>query len=132
MPVTVPSSSVTLTIATDSLKQLPTGASYGGRSGQASVSVSRQAAEAGKPEQIVVTATCDSLELLCEAYERRVAMLEQTLAESSESTETSEERSEPYTSGRASAACAGLLVGLIIGVFAGILFTSLFIIKIKK
>lgn len=130
MPVTVPSSSVTLTIATDSLKQLPTGASYGGRSGQASVSVSRQAAEAGKPEQIVVTATCDSLELLCEEYERRVAMLEASLSEASLS-EASEERDRDAGS-RVRAAVAGLLFGLIIGVFAGILFTSLFIIKIKK
>lgn len=132
MPVTVPSSSVTLTIATDSLKQLPTGASYGGRSGQASVSVSRQAAEAGKPEQIVVYATCDSLELLCEAYERRVAILEDSLAESSRTSEKSETESQPDTSGRLLAALVGLLVGLFIGTFAGMLLTTLFIFKIQK
>ena len=45
-PVKVPMSAVTLTIATDSLRSLPAGASYSERSGQASVKVSRKAATA--------------------------------------------------------------------------------------
>ena len=71
-PVRVPMSSVTLTIATDSLRSLPAGASYSERSGQASVKVSRKAATATEPEYIYVYATCDSLQLQCERYERQI------------------------------------------------------------
>ena len=71
-PVRVPMSSVTLTIATDSLRSLPAGASYSERSGQASVKVSRKAATATEPEYIYVYATCDSLQLQCERYERTI------------------------------------------------------------
>ena len=71
-PVKVPMSAVTLTIATDSLRSLPAGASYSERSGQASVKVSRKAATATEPEYIYVYATCDSLQLLCERYERTI------------------------------------------------------------
>lgn len=71
-PVKVPMSAVTLTIATDSLRSLPAGASYSERSGQASVKVSRKAATATEPEYIYVYATCDSLQLQCERYERTI------------------------------------------------------------
>lgn len=68
----VPKSAVLLTIATDSLRNLPSGASYTDRSGQASVQVSRKAATAIEPEYIYVYASCDSLELQCERYERQI------------------------------------------------------------
>lgn len=68
-------SSVTLTIATDSLRSLPAGASYSERSGQASVKVSRKAATATDPETIYVYASCDSLEVQCERYERTIRNL---------------------------------------------------------
>ena len=71
-PVTVPMSAVTLTIPTDSLRLLPVGASYTDRSGQASVKVGRRAATATEPEYIYVYATCDSLQLQCERYERTI------------------------------------------------------------
>ena len=71
-PVKVPMSAVTLTIATDSLRSLPAGASYSERSGQASVKVSRKAATATEPEYIYVYASCDSLMLQCERYERQI------------------------------------------------------------
>ena len=70
--VTVPKSEVSLTIATDSLRRLPAGASYSERSGQASVKVTRRAATATEPEYIYVYATCDSLQLQCERYERTI------------------------------------------------------------
>ncbi len=57
--VTVPESKVTVTIVKDSLLRLPEGASWTGRSGQANVNVQRRAATDGKPEVIVVEATCD-------------------------------------------------------------------------
>ena len=72
-PVSVPESSVTLMIAADSLLSTPEGASWTGRSGQANVKVQRQAGTAGKPEVIVVEATCDSLQLQCERYEETIA-----------------------------------------------------------
>lgn len=74
-PLKVPMSSVTLTIATDSLRSLPAGASYSERSGQASVKVSRKAATATDPEYIYVYASCDSLQLQCERYERQIRNL---------------------------------------------------------
>lgn len=80
-PVTVPMSSVTLTIATDSLRSLPQGASYSEHSGQASVKVSRRAATANEPEYIYVYASCDSLQLLCERYERTLRTLRSEQAE---------------------------------------------------
>ena len=74
-PMKVPMSSVTLTIATDSLRSLPVGASYFDRSGQASVKVSRKAATDTEPEYIYVYASCDSLQLQCERYERQIRSL---------------------------------------------------------
>lgn len=72
-PVSIPESRVTLMIAADSLLSTPQGASWSGRSGQANVKVQRQAGTAGKPEVIVVEATCDSLQLQCERYEETIA-----------------------------------------------------------
>ena len=74
-PVKVAMSSVSLTIPTDSLRNLPSGASWNERSGQASVKVSRKAATATEPEYIYVYASCDSLELQCERYERTIRYL---------------------------------------------------------
>ena len=80
-PVRVPMSAVSLTIATDSLRSLPSGASYSERSGQASVKVSRKAATATEPEYIYVYASCDSLELQCERYERTIRNLHREYGE---------------------------------------------------
>lgn len=80
-PVTVPKSEVTLTIPTDSLRRLPVGASYTDRSGQASVKVGRRAATATEPEYIYVYATCDSLQLQCERYERTIRNLHKDYGE---------------------------------------------------
>ncbi len=74
-PVKVPMSAVTLTIATDSLRSLPAGASYSERSGQASVKVSRKAATSTEPDYIYVYASCDSLQLQCERYESQIRNL---------------------------------------------------------
>ena len=79
--VKVPMSAVMLTIATDSLRSLPAGASYSERSGQASVKVSRKAATATEPEYIYVYATCDSLQLQCERYERTIRNLHKDYGE---------------------------------------------------
>ena len=78
--VTVPESTVTVTIVKDSLLRLPEGASWSGRSGQANVNVQRRAATDGKPEVIVVEATCDSLQLQCERYEQTIATQNRAIA----------------------------------------------------
>lgn len=70
--VTVPAETVRLMIATDSLRRLPEGASYGSRSGRASVKIGRKAATESEPERIYVETTCDSLQVQCETYERRI------------------------------------------------------------
>ena len=60
----MPKSEVKLAIPADSLLKLPPLAQYSGRSGQASVSVSRD------KDVITVYASCDSLQVLVEYYER--------------------------------------------------------------
>ena len=86
--VTVPKSAVSLTIATDSLRRLPAGASYSERSGQASVKVGRVAATATEPESIYVYATCDSLLVQCERYERTIRTLQRNYGEQLRGMET--------------------------------------------
>ena len=60
----MPKSEVRLAIPADSLMKLPPLATYSGKSGQASVSVSRD------KDVITVYASCDSLQVLVEYYER--------------------------------------------------------------
>lgn len=60
----MPKSEVRLEIPADSLLKLPPLAQYSGRSGQANVSVSRD------KDVITVYASCDSLQVLVEYYER--------------------------------------------------------------
>ena len=134
-PVRVPMSSVTLTIATDSLRSLPAGASYSERSGQASVKVSRKAATATEPEYIYVYASCDSLQLQCERYERQIRNMRSEYGERLNEMEgrlwaTSHELEEvkekpPNVIGTA-------LKWYFYGLLSGILATIIIFIKLKK
>lgn len=128
-------SSVSLTIATDSLHRLPLGASYSERNGQASVSVSRKAATATAPEYIYVYASCDSLQLQCERYERQIRNLQSQygdrlnemhnrLAATSHELEEVKEK-PPNAIGRA-------LKWYFYGLLSGILATIIIFIKLKK
>ena len=134
-PVKVPMSAVTLTIATDSLRSLPAGASYSERSGQASVKVSRKAATATEPEYIYVYASCDSLMLQCERYERqirnihsqydeRLNEMQNRLAATSHELEEVKEK-PPNAIGTA-------LKWYFYGLLSGILATIIIFIKLKK
>ena len=134
-PVKVPMSSVTLTIATDSLRSLPVGASYSERSGQASVKVSRKAATATEPEYIYVYASCDSLELQCERYERQIRNLHSQYGErlnemqgrlSATSHELEEVKEKPPN------AIGTELKWYFYGLLSGILATIIIFIKLKK
>lgn len=134
-PVRVPMSSVTLTIATDSLRSLPAGASYSERSGQASVKVSRKAATATEPEYIYVYATCDSLQLQCERYERQIRNMRSEYGErlnemqgrlSATSHELEEVKEKPPN------VIGTALKWYFYGLLSGILATIIIFIKQKK
>ena len=134
-PVRVPMSSVTLTIATDSLRSLPAGASYSERSGQASVKVSRKAATATEPEYIYVYATCDSLQLQCERYERQIRNMHSEYGErlnemqgrlSATSHELEEVKEKPPN------VIGTALKWYFYGLLSGILATIIIFIKLKK
>ena len=134
-PVKVPMSAVTLTIATDSLRSLPAGANYSERSGQASVKVSRKAATATEPEYIYVYASCDSLELQCERYERQIRNLHSQYGErlnemqgrlSATSHELEEVKEKPPN------AIGTELKWYFYGLLSGILATIIIFIKLKK
>lgn len=134
-PVKVPMSAVTLTIVTDSLRSLPAGASYSDRSGQASVKVSRKAATATEPEYIYVYASCDSLELQCERYERQIRNLHSQYGErlnemqgrlSATSQELEEVKEKPPN------AIGTALKWYFYGLLSGILATIIIFIKLKK
>ncbi len=134
-PVKVPMSAVTLTIATDSLRSLPAGASYSERSGQASVKVSRKAATATEPEYIYVYASCDSLQLQCERYERQIRNLHSQYDErlnemqnrlAATSHELEEVKEKPPN------AIGTALKWYFYGLLSGILATIIIFIKLKK
>lgn len=134
-PVKVPMSAVSLTIATDSLRSLPSGASYSERSGQASVKVSRKAATATEPEYIYVYASCDSLELQCERYERTIRNLHREYGErlnemqgrlaAAVSQHTERVEKPPNAIGTA-------LKWYFYGLLSGIIGTIIIFIKLKK
>ena len=71
----VPKSEVRLAIPADSLMKLPPLATYSGKSGQANVSVSRD------KDVITVYASCDSLQVLVEYYERTSSLWQERYEE---------------------------------------------------
>ena len=124
----VPKSEVRLTIATDSLRNLPVGASYSGRSSQASVDVMRKAATATDPEYIYVYASCDSLTLLCERYERQIlnmsivnSELERELSASKSATKHDDEEVKEKPPNGIITSLKWLLAGIIIGTISTII-----------
>ena len=128
MPVKVPMSAVSLTLSMDSLRQLPSGAGYTARKGQANVKVTRRAPTEKEPEQLVIEAGCDSLELVCAGYSKTISTLKRQLKEArrsnSELREETKESSGNTFLMRLRCFCAGLLSGII-----GIVFTF---IKLRK
>lgn len=126
-PVKVPKSAVMLTLSIDSLRLLPSGAGYTARKGQANVKVTRRAPTEKEPEQLVIEAGCDSLELVCAGYSKTISTLKRQLKEArksnSELREETKESSNTFLI-RLKYFCAGLLSGII-----GIV---LIFIKLKK
>lgn len=108
-PLKVSASTTSLTIPKDRLSGLPEGAAFTSRQGQASLRVETRQGEEGSPDTIYVYATCDSLELQCEEYSRRITSLSRQLSQTSRET-VSERRSNGVIT-RLKWFLAGLLSG---------------------
>ncbi len=115
---TVPKSEVRLAIPADSLLRLPPLASYNGKSGQANVSVSRDR------DVITVYASCDSLQLLVEYYERTSSVWQERYGELSALYE--EEIKQRSNSVKT------FFCGFGIGILLSVLTTIIIILKRKK
>ena len=107
---------MTLTLTADSLLDLPTGASYHAKSGQARVDVSKGA----EPGTIVVYASCDSLQQLVEYYEEQASKYKESLDRQTD--DAKEEKKPPDI------AWPLLLISLTAGILSGIVLT----LKIKQ
>ena len=127
-PVKVPMSAVSLTLSMDSLRRLPSGAGYTARKGQANVKVTRRVPTEKEPEQIVIEAGCDSLELVWAGYSKTITTLKQQLKVASKSDKALKEETKGSSGNtflmRLKYFCAGLLSGII-----GIVLTFL---KLRK
>lgn len=128
----MPKSEVKLTISTDSLRKLPPGASYSGRSGQASVEVMRKASTATEPEYIYVYASCDSLALQCERYERQIRNMRRENAERQQDMQSREEtllqqneELKEKTSNGIITSLKWLLAGIVIGIISTNIFEKI-------
>lgn len=96
-------------MSADSLRDLPTGASYHAKSGQANLDVKKGA----EPGTIVVYASCDSLQRLVDYYERLSAGYKAAIDRQAE--EVKEEKKPPNVWWKIlTALAAGLLAGIVI------------------
>ena len=106
----VPASSVKLTIPADSLRKLPEGAVYRGKSGQANLTVGSD--DSGN---IVAEASCDSLQQLVLWYEEELARIRsETKNEISNDVQTEEKRPPNPVRVFTWGMVAGLLVGMLL------------------
>ena len=69
-----------LEIPAESLLSLPSGACYSAHEGQAHVTVASTGGRGSGEGRVTVTASCDSLELACARYERRIRSMSQAYA----------------------------------------------------
>ena len=114
--VGIPASALKLTIPVDSLRKLPEGAVYRGKSGQANLTVRTD--DSGN---IVAEASCDSLQQLVLWYEEELTRIRsETNSETSNDVQTVEKR--PPNRMRT----------FIIGVLAGLLVGVLLTLKVKR
>lgn len=110
----IPASAVKLTIAADSLRKLPEGAVYRGKSGQANLTVGTD----GKGN-LVAEASCDSLQQLVLWYEEELTRIRsETQSETSNDVQMEEKRPP----NRMRTFITGVLAGLLAGVLLTIKF----------
>ncbi len=112
----IPVSAVKLTIPADSLRKLPEGAAYRGKSGQANLTVGTD--DSGN---IVAEASCDSLQQLVLWYEEELTRIRsETKSETSNDVQMEEKR--PPNRMRT------FITGVLAGLLAGVLLT----LKVKR
>ena len=107
-------SEVTLAIPADSILMLPSEASFTGKSGRANVEVSR------KGNTIVVRASCDSLQVRLEYYERQSA----TYREAYERLQSLFEEERERRSNPVKTFFAGVGIGIAITILATIIIKN--------
>jgi hypothetical protein len=107
---------VKLTIAADSLRKLPEGAVYSGKSGQANLTVGTD----GKGN-IVAEASCDSLQQLVLWYEEELTRIRNETRNETRNDVQMEEKRPPNWMGT-------FITGVLAGLMAGVLLT----IKVKR
>lgn len=115
-PITVPQSSVELILSLENLRDLPPGASYHDKSGQANLNV---VSDGGN---LIITSSCDSLQLVIEQWEFRYNKL---LREHEELQKTEVKERDPPLHKPILWFCIGLISGLVVGI-------TLYIYYIRK
>ena len=106
----IPARAVKLTIAADSLRKLPEGAAYRGKSGQANLTVGTD----GKGN-LVAEASCDSLQQLVLWYEEELTRIRsETKNETSNDVQTEEKRPPNRMRTFITGVLAGLLPGVLL------------------
>ena len=106
----IPASAVKLTIPADSLRKLPEGAVYRGKSGQANLTVGSD----GKGT-LVAEASCDSLQQLVLWYEEELTRIRsETRNETSNDVQTVEKRPPNRMRTFITGVLAGLLAGVLL------------------
>lgn len=130
-PVKVPMSAVSLTLSMDSLRLLPSGAGYTARKGQANVKVMRIPPTANEPEQLVIEAGCDSLELVCAGYSKTISTLKRQLKEVNKSNSELKEAEEETSKNTFFKRLKYFFTGLLSGIVATVL-TRFVIVYIRK
>lgn len=130
-PVKVPMSAVSLTLSMDSLRLLPSGAGYTARKGQANVKVMRIPPTANEPEQLVIEAGCDSLELVCASYSKTISTLKRQLKEVNKSNSELKEAEEETSKNTFFKRLKYFFTGLLSGIVATVL-TRFVIVYIRK
>ena len=112
----IPASSVKLSIPADSLRKLPEGAVYRGKSGQANLTVGSDGSG-----NIVAEASCDSLQQLVLWYEEELARIRSETRNGTLNDVQTEEKRPPNP-------VRVFIIGVLAGLLAGVLLT----IKLKK
>lgn len=106
----IPASALKLTIPVDSLRKLPEGAVYRGKSGQANLTIGTD----GKGN-LVAEASCDSLQELVLWYEEELTRIRsETQSETSNDVQTVEKRPPNRMRTFITGVLAGLLVGMLL------------------
>ena len=106
----IPASAVKLTIPADSLRKLPDGAVYRGKSGQANLTVRNDGSG-----NIVAEASCDSLQQLVLWYEEELTRIRsETQSETSNDVQMEEKRPPNRMRTFMTGVFAGLLAGVLL------------------